>query len=368
MYMPSNSLGTTSSTVTVLPQQIRERCENLGVLSLRDLRMDEEQEREVSRKIEREREVEKPPHGTLSAEHFLHPDVVMFVRTGVIPSPSCSTTFRHIFATGVAATSTRTHAWSPYILATADFCDTIKENESVKGRISDYLRLVQWVLSGKMGGRDALVLVSPFEADQLMPEVRISTRVHLHLYIPRTTNRMKPSDDLRLYAVPPLPSDWTPPWSLIDQLNIFAGQLYLSDSASYLRLSRFLGLHSEDQPQKASTAVPHNWFSNQDASDEEIKARFAGTPLPLAMQLIVARRGVDFKGTHMGRIPEGWPVPEEDFPNAPEPVKSKTFGRFEYEQFNVFSQPTPDEGDEQESPSTEEDFYSAKSVIMDFEG
>ena len=40
----------------------------------------------------------------------------------------------------------------------------------------------------------------------------------------------------------PLPSP--PPWNLIDQLNIFAGQLYLRDYDCYIRLCRLLGIPS----------------------------------------------------------------------------------------------------------------------------
>ena len=324
MYMPRHSPEDTSDK---LPRQIREHCENLGVLSLRDIRMDEEQEREVSREIEHECQAHVHFSWATPAGHSLHPDVVDFVRTGVVPSPLRSGAFRHIFATrtdnGLVASS-GPHSWSPYLLATADFCRAIEEGGPVEGREDNYLRPVQWVLSGKMRGKDALVLVSPYEADLLMPKIRISEHVHLHVYIPRTTKRMKPTDDLKLYAVPPLPSDWTPPWDLIDQLNVFAGQFYLSDYASYVRLCRFLGIHTEHLPQKAGTVIARNWFSNPDSSDEEIKNRFDGTPLPLVMMLLAARQGMAFAGTHMGRILDGWPLSEEDFRGPLDVVKMKT--------------------------------------------
>ena len=323
MYMPCKPI----TPFTTLPHQVRERCESLGVLSPRDVRMDEEQEREVSRQIEREREIERPPRA-VPAAHSLHTDVIMFVKTGIVPSPSWTTAVRPVFTT---TTTSRPHAWSPYILATADFCETIKESESVQGRKNDYLRPVQWVLSGKTHGRDVFLLLSPYEADRLMPEIRISEHVHLHLYIPRTTKRMKPTDDLRLYSIPPLPSDWIPPWDLIDQLNVFAGQLYLSDYASYVRVCHFLGIYTESLPQKLGTVIARNWFSNPDSSDEEIKNRFEGTPLPLVMQLLAARRGTEFAGTHMGRILDGWPLTEEDFQSSADVDKMRT-GRLELEQ------------------------------------
>ncbi|KAF8121453.1 hypothetical protein EV363DRAFT_1364433 [Boletus edulis] len=362
MYMPCRSPATTS--FAQIPRQIHARCEALGVLSLRDIRMDEEQEREVSREIEREREADLVLSKTSPANHFVHPDVLTFVKTGDIPStsPLSSTAFRHVFSADAAAASSGLHSgWSPYILATADFCETIRENESVQGRINDYLRPVQWVLSGRMRGRVALVLLSPFEANFLMPEIRVSEHVHLHLYIPRTTKRMQPSDDLRLYSVPPVPADWMPPWTLIDQLNVFAGQLYPSDFTSYVRLSRFLGVHTEDLPQDAGTAVSCNWFSNPNSSIAEIKDRFKGTPLPLALLLLAVRRGMDFSGTHMGRILDGLPLTEEDFQGPPDIVKAVTTSRSEQDRHGVPAEvTTTNDGDEQGSTMT-------RKRVSDFE-
>ncbi|KAF8435345.1 hypothetical protein L210DRAFT_2524343 [Boletus edulis BED1] len=64
MYMLRHPPDT--SSFTTLPRQIRERCDNLGVLSLHDVHMDEEQER---------------PPDVFPERHFLHPDVVQFVKT-----------------------------------------------------------------------------------------------------------------------------------------------------------------------------------------------------------------------------------------------------------------------------------------------
>ncbi|KAF8548334.1 hypothetical protein OG21DRAFT_1516425 [Imleria badia] len=81
--------------------------------------------------------------------------------------------------------------------------------------MDQYHRPVEWILSGKTK-RHQLVLLSPFEADRLMSDIRTSKYVRLHVYAPRTSQRMKPSDDLQLYSIPPLRINWTPPWTLID--------------------------------------------------------------------------------------------------------------------------------------------------------
>ena len=321
LYAPRHHPNITSSVT--LDTAIHQRCKSLGASSLPDARLDEEQEREVSREIERERETVRPPTAK-PASHSLHPDVIEFVRTGVLHLHTHSSAFRPIFTTlaNSSAATSEPRVWSPYILATADFCNTIVEGGSFQGRVDQYLRPVQWILSGKKDEHDVLVILSPFEADQLMPHIRLSEHVHLHLYTPRTTERMKASDDLKWYTIPALPDDWSPPWALIDQLNVFAGQLYLRDYTSYVRLCRFLGVHTEDLPlgdDARQTPLHRNWFNFLDSLKPETEITFDDSPLPFVMMLLaIRRRGMGFSKTHMGSILRGQLLTEQDF-QAPAP-------------------------------------------------
>jgi len=162
---------------------------------------------------------------------------------------------------------------------------------------------------------------------------------------------MKSSDNLRLYSIPPLPSDWTPPWALIDQLNVFAGQLYLRDYESYLRLCRFLGV-----PTKApsnGTAIRWNLF-NIPGSFEEMEITFSGSPLPSVMALLAIRsRGRPFAHTHMGRILQGQSLTEKDFGGPTSVVSDYSPGVFDGQ--TVHDNPIPPtpsdmECDAQENP------------------
>ena len=321
LYAPRHYSNTSCSTME-LDDGIRRRFESLGVSSLPDSRLDEEQERQVSREIERERETERPPVAK-PADHSLHPDVIEFVRTGVLHLQPYGTAFCPVFTTltSTSAATGEPRVWSPYILATADFCNTIAEGGSFRGRVDQYLRPVQWILSGKKDEHDVLVILSPFEADQLMPHIRLSEHVHLHLYTPRTTERMEASDDLKWYSIPALPDDWSPPWALIDQLNVFAGQLYLRNYTSYVRLCRFLGVHTEDLPlgDAGNTSIHRNWFNFPGSLDPEIEITFDDSPLPFVMMLLAIRRGgMGFSKTHMGSILRGQLLTEKDF-QAPAP-------------------------------------------------
>ncbi|KAH0835817.1 hypothetical protein J3R83DRAFT_9676 [Lanmaoa asiatica] len=316
LYGPCETKNS-SSTLSELDPEIRQRCKDLEVLSLPNAQMEEEQEREVNSEREREREVELPPKAE-PMEHFLHPDVVRFVNTGDIPPFQKNSAFHPVFTTlkESSAATGEADVWSPFILATADFCKTIKP-DSTQGTMDQYLRPVQWILSRKdLKDRDKLlVLLSPFEANCLMPDIRASEHVHLHVYAPRTSQRMKPSDNLKLYSIPPLPSDWNPPWVLIDQLNMFAGQLYLRDYKSYLRICRFLGVLTKELPN--DIAIRWNLFKIP-GSFEDDEIRFSASPLPSVMALFAVRnRGRPFAQTHMGKILQGQILTERDIDGLP---------------------------------------------------
>ncbi|KAI9463492.1 hypothetical protein HD554DRAFT_1319253 [Boletus coccyginus] len=201
-----NLYGTrkTSNSALLAVPDIYQRCVKLGVLSLRDVSMDEEQEREVVHEAERERQVERPPR-VQPAPHSIHQGVIDFVKMGVVPTTTNA--FRQAFQIldVTSAAADEAHVWSPNVLATRDFQITIKSS----GETDEYLRPVQWVVSAKRAHNSALVILSPYEANHLLPAIRSSDKVHLHLYTPRTTQSMKPCDDLDFYNIPTVPTDWT---------------------------------------------------------------------------------------------------------------------------------------------------------------
>ncbi|KAG8215417.1 hypothetical protein J3R82DRAFT_9025 [Butyriboletus roseoflavus] len=120
LYGPHN----TSKSALLDAPRICRHCIKLGVLSLRDVNMDEEQEREVIHEIERERQVERPPR-VPPAGHSLHQDVIDFIMTGVILTNT--TAFRPAFGTldGTSAITTgnEAHVWSPFVLGDGRFSE-----------------------------------------------------------------------------------------------------------------------------------------------------------------------------------------------------------------------------------------------------
>ncbi|KAF8439864.1 hypothetical protein L210DRAFT_3645838 [Boletus edulis BED1] len=290
---------------------IRQRCIELGIISIRDVSMDEEQEREVVHEAERERQVERPPR-VPPATHSIHPDVVAFVKTGIVPTASkgFSRAFETLDVTSAAANEA--HIWSPYVLTTADFQKTVRSSN----KMDDYLRPVMWVVSGNRVPNDALVILSPYEANHLLSEIRSNDKVHLHVYTPRTTQSMKSCDDLALYSIPTIPAGWTPPPLLMDQLNVFAGQLYLKDYETYIRLCRFLCVYTRDMQDEEGIEVGCDGFilSNYRPQHLQSVSTFQTTPLDSLRTLIsIRRKGMRFAPTHMGKLLDGRLLSEDDF-------------------------------------------------------
>ena len=84
MYGPliNNSFHTVANISTM-----QERLDQLGVTTVRDVRMEEEQEREVSHEVEEEQQIERPPK-IAPAVHRLDEQVRRFVRYGTICTKS----------------------------------------------------------------------------------------------------------------------------------------------------------------------------------------------------------------------------------------------------------------------------------------
>ncbi|KAL0572453.1 hypothetical protein V5O48_009507 [Marasmius crinis-equi] len=327
-------------------QEIRERCEMLGVSSVLDPRLGEEQEsevevnheKEVNHEIERETQIERPPKAE-PAEHFLSGAVAKLVYV----HPSISTedftsafvpmrdavsavqplTFRNLITDQHLAGSKteeerkrlrqlaeKQDGWE-CVLASEDFLATVKSSpNSLAG--ADYLRPINWVVS--CSGSPFLVVLSPFEVNALLPKIRSSENLQLHLYTPRTARPMASVDDLRFYSIPSTadPSHSSLPSRTIDQLNLCAGQLYFADHEAYLRVSSFLGLAAA---QKGVQTDGDGFVQVENRVGRLLsECEFVKSPVPYLMNLVSSRRrGMAFEGTHVGKLLHGRPLRKSDF-------------------------------------------------------
>ncbi|KAI6011417.1 hypothetical protein EDC04DRAFT_3145760 [Pisolithus marmoratus] len=309
LYAPSNPKEQSSLSIP----EIDQRCQLLGVSSSTNSHMSEEQEREIIHEIEHETQVERPPPAT-PAVHRVSADVRNFVRTGMVTPRS--TAFILLFDSFRGATSLpqENNVWSRHIFATSDYCTVVQGRTQVD--VDEYSRPVNWILSSRSSGHPTLVILSPFEVNELLPEIRHSKCVYLHVYTPRTQARIRSCDDLRLYTIPSVPSDWSAPTSLVDQVNLFAGQLYLRNYDTYIRLCRFLCIYADDLASERELKVESDGFIAP--AHRPLNARLTGSfqksPLAFLKHVFnLRRRGMNFAVTHMGRILNGRLLKEEDF-------------------------------------------------------
>ncbi|KAF9221820.1 hypothetical protein BS17DRAFT_710204 [Gyrodon lividus] len=307
LYAPAQSDG----LVECRDPRIRQRLSDLGILSVGLSGMDEEQEREVVHEIERERQIERPPKAHAS-EHQLHRDLNAFVQLGSIPQESIA--FLKIFEslTNTSAAFTECHRWTEGVFATADFCKTIQLQPRAK--VDDYMRAVNWVISSNVA--PILVVVSSYEVDKLLPKIRSSKTVHLHVYTPRIVQSMPPCDDLKLHSIPTVPAPWNPPLFHVDHLNVFAGQLYLRDYTTYIRLCRFLCIYARDLEHDGDFEVQSDGFIKPEDRPPNARASgsFLESPVASLKNLFgIRRKGMPYAPTHMGKILDGRFLTEEDF-------------------------------------------------------
>ena len=176
-----------------------------GHSGMQDLVLQQEQVRETIREAEREREVIR-----WAKAEPLRPQMAIglreFVQTGRIPAiAGCSiisafNTFHE--SSGTLYLPAGLISCELYV--TKDYTSTVRLPQ---GSVhNNYLRPVNWVLSSNNPqDGNLLVIISPFEANALIPEIRRSRRVTLHVYAPKISKACFSFDKLDFYNIPPTP-------------------------------------------------------------------------------------------------------------------------------------------------------------------
>ena len=297
--------------------------------STHDARMREEQEREVSQEKEEQRQIERPPPAVPS-RHALHEDVQTLVSTGSIPSSvkGIISVYECLAQTTLKSFVERLGTTTfPHIWVTKDFARTIQTTDghiSSTSYTDDFLRPVQWVLSSRKHPQ-LLVLLSPFEANALVDQIRESHFMTLHVYAPRTSQDMRSFEDLQSFMIPhrdPAPDDSAPaiPSNVITELNLFAGQLFFASRSAYEETCQMLGLCLEGPPNGVNLppdAIDATGFVRSPTAREALgiqDAQFTDNPVPFLRKLTELRRkGQGFLPTHLGRVLHSREIPEEEF-------------------------------------------------------
>ena len=318
-YRPSKSTGihNANKTWTAHNQnlsRIAERCRDFGSMDTASASLHEEQERELAPEIEQERQLEKPSPAEAEVHH-LHPDLKTLAATGKLKQGS--TAFLSAFESLKSSSASSHFDLSQFptdILVTADFARTVKVTGSAY--ISDnYQQPVQWVLTAApprpQRRIEKLIVISSFEAQQLLPIIQANQAATLHIYAPRINSCYPSLDGLDLF---PIGKSFNPsriPRRLTLQLNLFAGQPYLNSFAEYKELCTFLSLASEPSTGKDARAAAADGFIAPKPGD----GGFRESPVMFLKTLFtkIRRNCGSIDGTHMGRILNGEILVESDF-------------------------------------------------------
>ena len=290
---------------------LRERVEQLGITKLVDARIAEEQEREVAHEVEWERHVERPPKAQ-PARHALRQDILRFVETGIISRFSKQIS-PLLMPVEMAKALDSTAEWSPSPLATADFTTTVLGSDS--SRLAGYLRPVNWILSSGSGKDSVVIVISPFEAHELLPVIRGTNNVRLHVYAPRVTASMRSFSDLTFHSIPDSPAEkWTAPPHARIMLNLFAGQLYFDSKEQYEDVCVLLALsraHRDAQRIEMDGFVRVEYRTGRPSPFSESK-------MYVLKELTgLRRKGMGYYGTHMGQILNATPLSEDTLSRMP---------------------------------------------------
>ncbi|KAF2622185.1 hypothetical protein BU25DRAFT_403259 [Macroventuria anomochaeta] len=294
-------------------KQIHSRCVEFQAVDFNSAMLHEEQERELSPEIEEERQIERPPK-MIAEKHRLHPDLAHLARSGEFPSASSA--FEPAFQ-ALKSTSAAEHydltQFPKHLLVTKDFMRTVKI-PAVSSFVSDsYQRPVQWILSvvdqAHSNVFKHLIVLSPFEANQLLSTIAKHKKVTLHLYAPRFNASFAPLDKLKLLNIGRNFDEGRVPQSLTVQLNLFAGSLYLRSFAEYEAVCDFLGL-------LRGTAGPDQQvFADGfiDPPSGEWGLKTSPVQFLRALLMKIRKEGEGVEKTHMGRLLGGIRLEECDF-------------------------------------------------------
>ncbi|KAK8044597.1 hypothetical protein PG993_004621 [Apiospora rasikravindrae] len=290
---------------------IQAKCEQFGVTSLASAALQEESERELACEIDEERDVQKPDT-VQPLKHQIHPRIRTMVTSGVLRVPrtprEAIERALHSLRGNSGVSLEVLDGFGQSLLVTTDFCKAVELEGS--SNPAAFQRSVQWVLTFKKSPALKMVILSPFEANELLPQIEKSRHVFLHMYLPRANLAMASLQHLKLHVVPSLPDDWEAPSDLVMRLNLFAGQLYFESFEEYKRTCAFLGLSTT--PNEGSAAVAIDGFVGQSQYPDCL---FKESPTSFLHHIManVRRDRQDINRTHVGRMLTGEILSEADF-------------------------------------------------------
>ena len=269
-------------------------------------KLQEEQEREVAHEVEQERQVQRPPR-LKPRQHSVHQILRDFICNGRLPTERDG--LQPVFEGLQHTTAKKLYIphFESHLFATEDFIHAVMVKP-----YDDYIRPVNWVLVGHESAVADVLLLSPYETNELLPVIRESRKVSLHVYAPRTSRSM--SSLGRLDFLSTCPSHHSPATKTLSALNLFAGMTYFDSFHEYQEFCCFCGLIGGTTTAISNSHVSSEGFVHPSGRREGWVSVFKKSPLPLIKALLgMRRKGDDWTNTHMGRIVDVRVLKEGDF-------------------------------------------------------
>lgn len=302
--------------------------DSMNKICLEDCTVDNEQERELAHEVERQRQVERPK-AAKACQHNVSIGLAHYVETGT-DEAFYNSAVKHAFTifrdTSAREIMTKQRVMMSYfanLYVSLDYWRTVTlQGESP---IDDFLRPVNWVISSSKHNK--LLLISQYEANELMTPIRKSTEVRLHTFAPRLNKAMVSFNDMDFYTIGASSGKFACSDAAVRNLNLFAGSLYLEDAASFESLRCFLGLVSQSR-RAGDLAVNSDGYV-----DPEVRkivgwpsaSPFKGSPLPFLKEVCSLRRGgKGFAQTHIGHLVEGRALRQDAFGGCDEDKDKKS--------------------------------------------
>ena len=296
-----------SDSASELQRAIYSKCQDFGFRPNQGLALLEEQEREQERELSHEKEEERQVERAKGAEplnHRLDPALLNLTESGQYP-----TSFKYISLSKCLHQTSKAaelrgisdaFLLSDQLRATKDFSLTIQLSR--KDHNDHFLRPVQWILTTTKCPQ-VLLLVSPFEANELLPSIRKSKYASLHIYSARTSRAVRSFENLDFFTVSPRAIVALPYRHTIHELNLFAGQLFFCDQVSFQETCNLLGLHLSEIPEELRGEIDVTGFIKNKRERQRRGAIFKKNPVSFLRELVGWRRkGQGFILTHVGQI------------------------------------------------------------------
>ncbi|KAI5211927.1 hypothetical protein E4T38_00949 [Aureobasidium subglaciale] len=302
-------------------QHLISEIETMSKTRLQDSSMDNEQERELEHEIETERRVQRPAK--------LEP-IISSVSKGILDYIASGTAFALSQCEAVNAFSCFDKTTAKIIsekqnvtaghfrvLATLDFIHSVLFTKGSLG--DDYLRPTTWVLSSTE--TEKLLIISPHEANELLPEIKASGKIHLHTFAARLNKRMARFNHMDFYTPNARPDDVAPAAHAIRDLELFSGSLYVDNMAKYERLCHFLGVATASTRPQNKPVQTDGFVDVKDRKEVgwPEDCPFNRSPLPFFKHILSLRmHGQAFDHSHMGAMLNGRALQEAAFEGCQE--------------------------------------------------